>query len=227
MAEYDKEQRRLTLKLVYYGPASSGKTTNLIQLHDLLAPEARGEIMTLETQNDRTLFFDFMPVGFTAPSGLKIRFKLFTVPGQMTLDSTRTAVLARADGVVFVADSQRNQGINNTQSFDSLESNARKVDLEPGEMAMVVQFNKRDLPEILSEDELRDQWSSSPWPLTFASALSGAGVLETFRALLAQVYPRIDAQFSVSSGHGLTRQLFVDAAIGASAATAGSARAGA
>jgi signal recognition particle receptor subunit beta len=223
MAEYDKDQRKLTLKLVYYGPALSGKTTNLIQLHELLAPEARGEIMTLETQNDRTLFFDLMPVGFTLPSGLKIRLKLFTVPGQMTLDSTRKAVLSRADGVVFVADSQRNQGANNTQSFESLENNARKVGLELREMPMVVQFNKRDLPEVLREDELRDRWSAAPWPLIFASALSGAGVLETFRALLEQVYARIDAQFSVSSAHGLTRARFVDAAARARAATAGSA----
>ena len=222
MAEYDKDQRKLTVKLVYYGPALSGKTTNLIRLHDLLAPEARGEIMTLETQNDRTLFFDLMPVGFTAPSGLKIRFKLFTVPGQVTLDSTRKAVLSRADGVVFVADSQRNQGINNGQSFDSLESNARKVGIELEQIPMVVQFNKRDLPEVMTESELRSRWSSAPWPLTFASALAGEGVLETFRTLLEQVYPKIDGLFSVSSEHGLTRDMFVDSAAPAAiAAVAG------
>src|SRR5437763_9057545 len=100
MAELNAEQNKLTLKLVYYGPALSGKTTNLIQLHELLSAGRRGEIMTLDARNDRTLFFDLLPMGFTAPSGLEIRFKVFTVPGQVTLDSTRKAVLSRADGVV-------------------------------------------------------------------------------------------------------------------------------
>ena len=218
MAEFDPQRRKLTLKLVYYGPALSGKTTNLIQLHELLAPEARGEIMTLETQNDRTLFFDLMPVGLTTPSGLVIRLKLFTVPGQVTLDSTRKAVLSRADGVVFVADSQRNQGINNSQSFESLEDNARKVGLELDQTPLVVQFNKRDLPEVLPEQELRARWEAAPWPLTFASAVSGEGVIETFRALLERVYPRLEELFSVSSQHGLTLNMFLDVATRASAA---------
>jgi mutual gliding-motility protein MglA len=213
MAELDLEQRKLNLKLVYYGPGLSGKTTNLVQLHDLLVPQRRGEIMTLETQNDRTLFFDLMPVAFTTASGLRIRFKLFTVPGQVTLDSTRKAILSRADGVVFVADSQRNQGINNSQSFESLESNARQVGLELDRMPMVLQFNKRDLPDVVPEAELRTRWGSGPWPLTFASAVTGEGVLETFRALLEQVYIRIDRQWSISAEHGLSQQMFIDAAL--------------
>jgi GTPase SAR1 family protein len=213
MAEFNAEQNKLTLKLVYYGPALSGKTTNLIRLHELLMPDRRGEIMTLETRNDRTLFFDLLPVGFTAPSGLKIRFKVFTVPGQVTLDSTRKAVLARADGVVFVADSQRNQGINNDQSFARLEENARKVGLELEHMPMVVQFNKRDLPEIFPEQKLRALWHSAPWPLTFGSALSGEGVLETFRELLARVYVKQDAALALAAEHGMTQQMFVDAVL--------------
>jgi GTPase SAR1 family protein len=213
MAEFNAEQNKLTLKLVYYGPALSGKTTNLIRLHELLMPDRRGEIMTLETRNDRTLFFDLLPVGFTAPSGLKIRFKVFTVPGQVTLDSTRKAVLSRADGVVFVADSQRNQGINNDQSFARLEENARKVGLELEHMPMVVQFNKRDLPEIFPEQKLRALWQSAPWPLTFGSALSGEGVLETFRELLARVYVKQDAALALAAEHGMTQQMFVDAVL--------------
>src|SRR3569832_1320168 len=113
MADYDEEANRLTIKLVYYGPAMSGKTTNLMQLHDVLQPSLKGEMMTLETQGDRTLFFDLLPLGFRAPSGLLVKFKLFTVPGQVAHDGTRKAVLSRADGVVFVADSQRNQAVNN------------------------------------------------------------------------------------------------------------------
>src|SRR4051812_6235511 len=104
MAELDDRRNRLTVKLVYYGPALSGKTTNLTRLHDLLAPELIGDMMTLETEGDRTLFFDLLPLGFTASSGLLIKFKVFTVPGQAVHDGTRKAVLSRTDGVVFVAD---------------------------------------------------------------------------------------------------------------------------
>src|SRR3569833_3347373 len=110
MAEFDATSRRLTLKLVYYGPALSGKTTNLMRLHDMLRPELKGEMMTLETRNERTLFFDLLPLGFRARSGLLVKFKQNTKPNQNTHDSTRKAVLSRADGVVFVADSQRTQG---------------------------------------------------------------------------------------------------------------------
>ena len=97
----EREDNNLTFKLVYYGPAQSGKTTNLLRLHDLLAPELKGEIMTMETKDDRTLFFDLLPLGFRAPSGLLIKFRLFTVPGQIAHDGTRKAVLSRADGQDF------------------------------------------------------------------------------------------------------------------------------
>ena len=116
----ESDAQHLTFKLVYYGPAQSGKTTNLLRLHDLLAPELKGELMTMETKDDRTLFFDLLPLGFRAPSGLLIKFRLFTVPGQVAHDGTRKAVLSRADGVVFVADADRAQETNNGESFQSL-----------------------------------------------------------------------------------------------------------
>src|SRR4030067_250989 len=156
MAELDEAARKLTIKLVYYGPAMSGKTTNLMRLHDLLSPDLKGEIMTLETQNDRTLFFDLLPLGFHTASGWLIKFKLYTVPGQVVHDATRKAVLSRADGVVFVADSQRSQGINNSESFQNLEENVHRVGLNFKSLPLVVQFNKRDLPNMLTEDEYRD-----------------------------------------------------------------------
>src|SRR4030066_2366538 len=109
MAELDESGRKLTIKLVYYGPALSGKTTNLMRLHDLLNPTLTGEMMTLETQNDRTLFFDLLPLGLRAPSGWLVKFKLFTVPGQVAADATRKAVLSRADSGVVVAGLQRAQ----------------------------------------------------------------------------------------------------------------------
>jgi hypothetical protein len=212
MAEYDQETNRLTIKLVYYGPALSGKTTNLIALHDMINPAMKGDMMTLETKNDRTLFFDLLPLGFTAPSGLLVKFKLFTVPGQVQHDSTRKAVLSRADGVVFVADSRRSQSVNNGESFENLAANAARVGLEFERLPLVVQFNKRDLPGILSEEEIKARWSDAPWPLLFSSALYGKGVAETFNALLYQVYAALDKQFSLSRVHGLDQKMFVAAA---------------
>ena len=214
MAEYDEEGGRLTFKLVYYGPALSGKTTNLMRLHDLVAAELKGEIMTLETQNDRTLFFDLLPLGFRTPGGLLVKFKLFTVPGQVAHDGTRKAVLSRADGVVFVAESQRNQGVNNGESFQNLMDNLQRVGLDAERLPMVVQFNKRDLPNVLSEQEVHERWGSAPWPLTFASALTGAGVAETFSTLLRALYRHVEADYALSTRHRLSEQDFVGAIIG-------------
>lgn len=214
MADYDEEANRLTIKLVYYGPAMSGKTTNLMRLHDLLNPQLKGEIMTLETQNDRTLFFDLLPLGFRTPSGLLVKFKLFTVPGQVAHDATRKAVLSRADGAVFVADSQRSQGLNNSEAFQNLADNVGRVGLDFDTLPLVIQFNKRDLSDIYSEDELRDRWAKMPWPLLFAAALTGEGVQETLRALMAQVYPVLDRQYELQAKHGMGREEFATAIVG-------------
>ena len=209
MADYDEDANRLTIKLVYYGPAMSGKTTNLMQLHDQLRPDMKGELMTLETQGDRTLFFDLLPLGFRAPSGLLVKFKLFTVPGQVAHDGTRKAVLSRADGVVFVADSQRNQVLNNAESFENLAENAARVGLDFDAMPLVVQFNKRDLPDILSEEEIAERWQGAEWPLVFASALSGEGVSETFSQLLEPVYRHMDETYLLNIDHGLDAASFI------------------
>lgn len=214
MPELDDTGTRLTFKLVYYGPAMSGKTTNLMRLHDLLSPEMKGEMMTLETADDRTLFFDLLPVGFRAPSGLLIRCRLFTVPGQVKHDGTRKAMLSRADGVVFVADSQQTQETNNGEAFQNLAANAARVGLDFERLPLVVQFNKRDLPAILPEEEIRARWSAAPWPLTFASALTGPGVLETFRHLLTAVYRRYADECELPGRHGLSAEAFVAGLVG-------------
>jgi signal recognition particle receptor subunit beta len=216
VAEFDEENNKLTIKLVYYGPALSGKTTNLMRLHDLLAPELKGEIMTLETQNERTLFFDLLPLGFRAPSGLLIKVKLFTVPGQVVHDATRKAVLSRADGVVFVADSQRAQGENNAESFQNLEENAKRVGLDFDRLPLVVQFNKRDLPNVLAEEEIMQRWGVAPWPIVFARALIGGGVRDTFIKLLEQVYPVMDGFFKLDELHHVDAPAFVKAVAGLS-----------
>jgi len=214
MAEMDEQRNRLTVKLVYYGPALSGKTTNLTRLHDLLGAELIGDMMTLETEGDRTLFFDLLPLGFTAPSGLLLKFKVFTVPGQVAHDGTRKAVLSRADGIVFVADSQRDQALNNGASFDNLMANVGTLGMDVTTLPLVVQFNKRDLHNVLSEQEIRQRWANAPWPLLFASALEGSGVIETFSTLLGNVYDRLDAEFSLAAAHRLPREAFVNAAGG-------------
>ncbi len=214
MAELDEAARKLTIKLVYYGPAMSGKTSNLIALHNLLSPDLKGEIMTLETQNDRTLFFDLLPLGFRTPSDWLVKFKLYTVPGQVAHDATRKAVLSRADGVVFVADSQSSQGVNNAESFQNLEENVRRVGLDFETLPLVVQFNKRDLPNVLTEEEIQARWSAAPWPLMMASALTGMGVKETFASLLESVYAALDPRFSLYETLGVDRHAFIHAVTG-------------
>ena len=209
MAELDEKQNKLSVKLVYYGPALSGKTTNLIRLHDVIQPELKGQMMVMETKNDRTLFFDLLPIGFRAPSGLLVKFKLFTVPGQVAHDGTRKAVLSRADGVVFVADSQTNQGINNAESFQNLVDNSARVGLDFDNLPLVVQFNKRDLPDIVSEEEVSTRWGQTRWPLQYSSALSGAGVMETFEELLRRVYRDLQRRFELRSKHGVEEDDFV------------------
>jgi len=211
MPELDREANRLTFKLVYYGPAQGGKTTNLMQLHELAGAQMKGELMTLETQHDRTLFFDLLPLGFRADSGLTIRFRLFTVPGQVAHDGTRKAVLSRADGVVFVADSQRTQALNNGEAFQNLVENLARVGLELERLPLIVQFNKRDLPDILSEDDIRARYAGAPWPLLFAAAIDGRGVRETFAALLRGVWRRYADELGLASEHGLTEDGFVTA----------------
>jgi len=210
----DLDGNRLSFKLVYYGPAQSGKTTNLLRLHEQLAPEQKGEMMTMETQDDRTLFFDLLPLGFHAPSGLQIRCRLFTVPGQVAHDGTRKAVLSRADGVVFVADLQRNQETNNAEAFRSLSENCARVGIDIERLPLVVQFNKCDLPNIVPEAEIRQRWEGAPWPLHFSSALHGEGISETFASLLAALYRRQDEPCGLSATHGLSETAFVAGLMG-------------
>ncbi|MBB5321067.1 GTP-binding protein [Marinobacter oulmenensis] len=211
MPDFSPDNNKLTLKVVFYGPALSGKTTNLMQLHTLLNPERKGELMVLETRDDRTLFFDMLPLGLKGISGFDLRLKLYTVPGQVQHDSTRKAVLSRADGVVFVADSQLNQQDNNAIAFGNLEENLDKVGLDIDTLPMVVQFNKRDLPRVAGERELQDRWADTPWaPLIMASALKGEGVIQTFRSLLDRLYTRVDEEFRLAETHGINRQEFVD-----------------
>lgn len=208
MAEYSVADGKLALKLVYYGPALSGKTTNLMQLHGLLRPQRKGDLMVMETQDDRTLFFDVLPIGLRR-AGLDLRCKLYTVPGQVQHDSTRKAVLSRVDGVIFVADSQARQQENNASSFQNLAENLQKVGLDIERLPLVVQFNKRDAADAVAEEELQRRWRATPWaPLVMATALHGHGVVETFRCLLDRLYPVLDKQFALAQQYGIDAAAF-------------------
>jgi mutual gliding-motility protein MglA len=209
MIEYDEKQRRMVLKLVYYGPALSGKTTNLLQLHEGLTRQGRGELMVLDTSGDRTIYFDLLPFFLTTPSGLKIKVKVYTVPGQVCHDATRKLVLQRADGVAFIADSDPREADSNFASFDNLERNLTLVGLDIDTLPLVIQFNKRDLPDAVDEGEIRRTWEPTGIPVLLATALTGDGVTETFRALAALVYDRVDARFQLEKLHGLSREEFV------------------
>lgn len=210
MIEYDEQARRMVLKLVYYGPALSGKTTNLLRLHDLLAREGRGDLMMLDTADDRTIFFDLLPFFLVAPSGLKIKIKVYTVPGQVRHDATRKAVLQRADGVAFIADSQPTEAANNVASFDNLEKNLGFVGLDIDRVPLVIQFNKRDLTGIVPEEEILATWGPTGIPVVMASALQGGGVVETFARLAELTYAHLDRRYRLTTEHGLEQSDFVE-----------------
>lgn len=208
MAELIQEENKLIVKLVYYGPALSGKTTNLMRLHDLMDKGNCGELMAFETKGDRTLFFDLLPIVIRSSNGFSIKFKLFTVPGQVAHDATRKAVLSRADGVIFVADSQTNQALNNFESFDNLEKNACRVGLDFNQLPLVVQFNKRDLADIVSEEEVLTRWTPTGLSIAFSAALHGQGVLETFKLLLVETYAYLDKIYTLNKRFGITARQF-------------------
>ncbi len=210
MIEYDEIEQRMVLKLVYYGPAMSGKTTNLLRLHDILDMEGRGDLMTLDTKDDRTIFFDLLPFFFIAPGGLKIKVKVYTVPGQVRHDATRKAVLTRADGIAFIADSQISESANNSESFENLEKNLAFVGIDIGRIPLVIQFNKRDLKDIIPENEITRVWEPTGIPIFMASALQGWGVIETFKRLVELTYDHIDIRHSLKEKHMLTKEMFVD-----------------
>jgi mutual gliding-motility protein MglA len=209
LAELNEKEKKMTLKIVYYGPALSGKTTNLMQLHDQLNPAKRGELMSFETKGDRTLFFDLLHMLVKSEEGFSIKTKLFTVPGQVAHDATRKAVLSRADAVVFVADSQRNHSLSNFESFENLEKNAGRVGLDFEKLPLVIQFNKRDLQDIASENEVLERWQPTGLPVTFSSALYGEGVKETFIKILKQTYSRLDSIYRLKNTYSVTIENFL------------------
>ncbi|HUG28714.1 MAG TPA: GTPase domain-containing protein [Gemmatimonadales bacterium] len=185
--------REITCKLVYYGPGRSGKTTNLQYIHGRVPEGRRGRMVSLATQSDRTLFFDFLPIELGQISGFTTRFQLYTVPGQVYYNATRRLVLQGADGVVFVADSQARRFEDNLESLQNLQENLADQGVDIRTLPVVMQYNKQDLPPelILTPEELDDALNFRAVPSLPADALHGQGVFETLKALASQVLQRL------------------------------------
>jgi len=211
LVQWNFEFKEVAVKLVYYGPALSGKTTNLQALHGMFSPDHRGRLMSLETQNDRTLFFDLLPLQYQTPSGLSVKVKLYTVPGQVIHNSTRKAVLAGADAVSFVADSQKSQALSNSISFKNLKENLKANGIDFDAIPIVIQFNKRDLDQIKPLEEIRHDWGQSRFPALAAVATQGKGVFETFECLMRMAFDSLNQKYEFDRKYGFQVQDFVSA----------------
>ncbi len=204
MPQVDIAERQLTLKLVYYGPPLSGKTSNLRSLHGAVDKLNRGRLMTLDTRDDRTLFFDLLPIFFRA-SGFSFRIKVYTVPGQVVHEATRKVVLAHTDGVVFVADSRRDHIEANRTSWQNLAANLKALHLDA--IPVVVQYNKRDLADAVPLAEV-DRFGDPARPILEACAKRGDGVVPTFFELVGRTWQFLDADLKLSEKLGIDAAAF-------------------
>ncbi|OGU30445.1 MAG: gliding-motility protein MglA [Gemmatimonadetes bacterium RIFCSPLOWO2_12_FULL_68_9] len=188
--------REITCKIVYYGPGRSGKTTNLQYIYGRVPEERRGRMVSLATQTDRTLFFDFLPLELGSISGFKTRFQLYTVPGQVYYNATRKLVLQGSDGVVFVVDSQARQLDENIESMQNLHANLLEQGLDIRTLPVILQYNKQDLPPelILTPAELDEALNFRAWPSLPADAINGHGVFETLKAASEAVLRKLSEE---------------------------------
>jgi signal recognition particle receptor subunit beta len=195
MALIKHATKEITCKIVYYGPGRSGKTTNLQYLYSRISEDRKGEMISLATNLDRTLFFDFLPLELGRIFGFTTNFQLYTVPGQVYYNSTRKLVLQGADGVVFVADSQKWRREDNILSLKNLDDNLKDNGYDIEEMPLVVQYNKRDLQDILDVEDLRKTLNRKKVPDISTSALKGKGIIETFRMVGKEVLKDLRSKF--------------------------------
>lgn len=209
MVQLNAAARELTIKVVYYGPGLSGKTTNLQQIHARLVPEVRGRLLSVETHDDRTLFFDLLPVFFESEQGLKVKVKLYTVPGQVIHQATRKLVLQNADAVAFIANSQKDATAENNEYWANLQANLRANGLEPDDIPVVIQFNKLDLPGARTLEELEEVRKRGSEAVFGAVAVRGEGVLETLHGVLTAAYRQLDKRHGISTRLGLGEGAFL------------------
>lgn len=175
--------REINCKIVYYGPGLCGKTTNLQFVYQKTAPDAKGKMISLATETERTLFFDFLPLSLGEIRGFKTRFHLYTVPGQVFYDASRKLILKGVDGVVFVADSQEERIDANIESLENLRINLKEQGYDLDKLPYIIQYNKRDLPGAMSVEELRSELNPTSVPEFEACATTGEGVFETLKAV--------------------------------------------
>ena len=183
MVFFNYSTMQMAAKVVYYGPGLCGKTTNLQWIYDHTSNDSRGEMVSLATETDRTLFFDLLPIDVGSIAGFSTRIQLYTVPGQVFYNTTRKLVLKGVDGVVFVADSQRPMVQANIESFQNLEENLAEMGLSLDTVPVVLQYNKRDLSSICTVEEMNESLNRGNWPFCEASALNGSGVLDTLKMI--------------------------------------------
>ena len=187
MSFINYSSREINCKIVYYGPGLCGKTTNLQFIHKRMHPDSRGKMISLATETERTLFFDFLPLSLGEVRGFKTRFHLYTVPGQVFYDASRRLILRGVDGVVFCADSQLTRVDANEESMENLRVNLREQGYHPDRLPLVIQYNKRDLPNVIPLAELHALLNRRNVPEFEASANNGAGVFDTLKAIIKGV----------------------------------------
>ena len=197
MVQFNFSERTIKAKVVYYGPAQSGKTTNLEQIHRITDPEGANRLISLDTAQDRTLFFDLLPFSLGAVSGYDFKVQLYTVPGQVQYNATRRVVLAGADAVVFVADSQRGAFKDNVQAFENMKVNLLANRLVPEKVPLVLQWNKQDLPDLTPEAELQKALNFWGRKTVKATAAQGQGVLDTFVAIVQDMLAAIAVKYNL------------------------------
>ncbi len=187
MSFINYSSREINCKIVYYGPGLCGKTTNLQHIYNKTNPDAKGKMISLATETERTLFFDFLPLSLGEIRGFKTRFHLYTVPGQVFYDASRRLILKGVDGVVFVADSQEARFEANIESLENLRTNLSEQGYNLDKLPYIVQYNKRDMPEVMSLEDLRKELNPTGVPDFEAVATEGVGVFETLKAVAKHV----------------------------------------
>ncbi len=203
MVLFNYAVKEITAKVVFYGPGLCGKTTNLQYIHSKMNPNTRGKLLSLATETDRTLFFDFLPVQLGKIRGFNVRFQLYTVPGQVYYNATRRLVLKGADAVVFVADSQKEMADKNVESLENLSENLLANGLDPETIPLVIQYNKRDLTNVMEVEELDHMLNRRNVPTHMAVAVTGEGVLETFKLVTRELMQSLRSKHDVE---GLTSE---------------------
>ena len=183
MSLINYSSREINVKIVYYGPGLCGKTTNIQYIYDKVSPDTKGKLITLATEMDRTLFFDFLPLELGMVKGFKTRFHLYTVPGQVYYDASRKLILRGVDGVIFVADSQTGRYDANIESLYNLHENLGDYSLKLDELPYAIQYNKRDLDDIITVEDLEQELNPKQYPSFEAVATVGTGVFDTLKAV--------------------------------------------